>query len=286
MGHEFAGDVVTAGDENGAPLVNRRVAVDPSMPCGRCAYCRNGRYNLCTSMRFFGSASTDPHIDGGFAEFVLVPAANCHVLPEAMSWAEAAMAEPLSVAVHAVKRAGSIAGRSALVIGGGAIGQLTALVARAFGASHVTLSDVAAFPRDLAMELGADAGLDALSPDVAQAARTTPSGEGFDVVFEASGAPSAVPVAIALARRGGTIVQIGTLATDVSAPLNSIMARELSYLGSFRFANAFEISLNLLQTHRVRVDRLVNAVYPLGEMNAAMDRAVGKDGVIKVQIEP
>lgn len=285
LGHEIAGEVVAAGPGGDANLLGKRVAIDPSMPCGHCAHCREGRYNLCINMRFYGSASTDPHVDGGFAEYAVAPAANCHVLPEGLDWTAAAMTEPLSVCVHAAMRAGTLAGKSVLVIGGGAIGQLTALVARAFGASRVVLSDIAEFPRALAVELGADGALDAADPDIVGAAEAL-APEGFHVVFEASGAPPAVSAAIALARRGGTIVQIGTLPADVTAPLNTIMARELSYLGSFRFANAFGIALDLLSSGRVSVDRLVNATYPLAEMDAAMARAVGKDGVIKVQVEP
>ncbi|OEO32889.1 hypothetical protein VW23_009330 [Devosia insulae DS-56] len=285
MGHEFAGEVAAAGAPADAGLVGQRVVVDPSMPCGHCGYCRGGRYNLCINMRFYGSASVDPHINGGFAEFVVAPAANCHTLPAGLTWGAAAMSEPLSVTIHAAMRAGNLAGRSILVIGGGTIGQLTALTARAFGARIVAVSDLAAFPRDLAVELGADAALDPADPEIAAAAAKL-SPDGFDVVFEASGAPPAVGAAIALARRGGTIVQIGTLASDVTAPLNAIMARELSYLGSFRFANVFGTALDLIATGRVQVEPLINAVYSLDDMAAAMQRAVGKDGVIKVQIEP
>ncbi|MET3899555.1 L-idonate 5-dehydrogenase [Devosia sp. UYZn731] len=285
LGHEIAGEVAELGPGVDAALGGRRVAVDPSIPCGACAFCREGRYNLCINMRFYGSASADPHVDGGFAEYVLAPAANCHVLPDGIGWAQAAMTEPLSVAVHAVMRSGGVAGKSVLVTGGGAIGQLTALAARAFGASTVVLADIAAFPRDLAVQLGADASLDAADPDaVGQGLGLVPG--GFHVVLEASGAPPAVSLAIALARRGGTIVQIGTLPAKVTAPLNTIMARELSYVGSFRFANVFGIALDLMASGRVDVSPLVNAVMPLDEMAAAMDRAIGKDGVIKVQVEP
>jgi L-idonate 5-dehydrogenase len=285
LGHEIAGEIAKVGPGVATDLCGKRVAVDPSVACGHCAFCREGRYNLCVNMRFYGSASTDPHVDGGFAEYVVAPAANCHVLPEGLGWAEAAMTEPLSVAVHAVMRSGNVAGKSVLVTGGGAIGQLTALVVRAFGASVVILADIAPFPRNLAIELGADGTLDAADPAAVERGLAVAPG-GFHIVFEASGAPPAVPLAIALARRGGTIVQIGTLPDDVSAPLNTIMARELSYVGSFRFANAFAIALDLMASGRVGVSPLVNVVMPLDDMAGAMGRAIGKDGVIKVQVEP
>jgi L-idonate 5-dehydrogenase len=147
LGHEFAGEIVEVGAGVPATRIGERVTIDPSMPCGHCEFCRAGRYNLCLYMRFYGSASCDPHINGGFEEFILAPAANTFVVPDALGWGEAAMTEPLSVAVHAAKRAGNLAGRSVLVTGGGTIGQLTARVARVFGAGIVVLSDILPGPR-------------------------------------------------------------------------------------------------------------------------------------------
>jgi len=284
LGHEIAGEIAEVGAGVDPAIIGQRVAVDPSMPCGRCEFCRGGRYNLCINMRFYGSASTDPHVDGGFADYVIAPAINCHRVPEGFSWGEAAMTEPLSVCVHALMRAGNLAGKSVLVTGGGAIGQLTALAARAFGARTVVLADIAEFPRQLAVQLGADGAIDASAADVVEHGLALVPG-GFQIVMEAAGSAKAVPLAIALARRGATIVQIGTLPVEMSAPLNAIMAKELSYLGSFRFANVFGTALDLMASGRIDVKPLINATYPMDQMDAAMARAVGKDAVIKVQVE-
>ena len=285
LGHEFAGEVVSAGDGVSAKLIGQRVTVDPSIPCGECKFCRGGRYNLCRDMRFYGSASCDPHIDGGFAEYTTAPARNCFIVPDSLGWGEAAMIEPLSVVVHAARRAGDLAGRRVLVTGGGAIGQLMALVARAFGATQVVMSDVAEYPRTLAVKLGADTALNASDADF-EAQTTALSQGGFDLVFEASGSPHALAQAIAAAERGATIVQVGTLPTPVTAPLNSIMAKELNFIGSFRFANVFATSLELAVSRKVNLTALISAVLPLSDMQRAMDMAVGKDEVVKVQIEP
>lgn len=209
LGHEFAGEVVELGAAAEAGLLGRRVAVDPSIPCGRCACCRGGRYNLCLAMRFFGSASCDPHLDGGFAEFVAVPAANCHPLPDGLSCVEAAMVEPLSVALHAAQRAGGVSGRRVLVTGGGAIGLLIAMAAEAFGATTVALSDPARFARDSALAAGATAVLDAADPAFADQAAALSDG-GFDVAFEASGAPQALGQALAAARRSSRLARCPT----------------------------------------------------------------------------
>lgn len=186
LGHEFAGEIVEVGAGVPAARIGEHVTVDPSMPCGQCEFCRGGRYNLCVNMRFYGSASCDPHIDGGFEEFIVAPSANAFVVPDALTWGAAAMTEPLSVAVHAALRAGSLAGRSVLVTGGGTIGQLTALVARVFGAGIVALGDILPCPRRMALDCGATGALDALSPDFPADADALAAG-GFDVVIEASG---------------------------------------------------------------------------------------------------
>jgi threonine dehydrogenase-like Zn-dependent dehydrogenase len=285
LGHEFAGEVVSIGEGAAPSLLGQRVTVDPSIPCGECKFCRGGRYNLCRNMRFYGSASCDPHIDGGFAEYTSVPSANCFSVPDSLGWGEAAMIEPLSVAVHAARRAGDIAGRKVLVTGGGAIGQLTALVSRAFGASWVVMSDIAAYPRNRAVELGADAALEAKAQDFEAQALSLTQG-GFDFVFEASGSPHALAQAITVAERGATIVQVGTLPTPVTAPLNSIMAKELNYIGSFRFANVFATALDLAISRRIDLSALISAVLPLGDMNKAMELAIGKNEIVKVQVEP
>lgn len=281
LGHEFAGEVVALGPGfTGLPL-GTRVAVDPSQPCGHCRHCREGRYNLCAAMRYFGSASCDPHLDGGFAQQVAVPARNCHPLPATLSWGEAAMLEPLSVALHAIQRAGGVTGRSVCIAGGGAIGQLIALAARAFGAARITVLDLAPFPRRLALELGADAALDPTDP-----ALTAPEslGEGCDVVFEAVGSGKAAALALQLARRGGTVVQVGTLPPEVPLPANLIMSKELTVVGSFRFANVFPLALDLLAGKRIRVAPLISQTFPFDQIPEAMARAVGKGDVVKIQV--
>ena len=284
LGHEFAGEVAETGNGVSRFSIGDRVVIDPSQPCAQCRYCRSGRYNLCENMRYFGSASCDPHLDGGFAEFVAVPAHNCHRMPEAMTWGEAAMLEPLSVALHATQRAGNLAGASVFVAGGGAIGQLIALAARAFGAGQVTLGDPAEFPRVFAIEQGADEALNPTVETFEQQAMEI-SGGGFDVVFEAAGSTHALIHALKIVRRGGTIVQVGTLPPEVPIPANLIMSKELTVTGSFRFAHVFPMALQFAASRRIKVEPLISKTFPFDETSQAMAMAVAKDRVIKIQIE-
>jgi len=284
LGHEFAGEVVEMGAGVSGFSAGERVVIDPSQPCGHCAYCRSGRYNLCENMRYFGSASCDPHLDGGFAEFVAVPAQNCHRMPEAMTWGEAAMLEPLSVALHAANRAGNLAGKSVYVAGGGAIGQLIALAARALGAGQVTLGDIAEFPRRFAIAQGADAALDPSEASSEQEAMELSRG-GFDVVFEAAGSTHALVHGLKIVRRGGVIVQVGTLPPEVPIPANLIMSKELTVTGSFRFAHVFPMALEFAASKRIKLEPLISRTFPFSETSQAMAMAVAKEGVIKIQIE-
>ena len=284
LGHEFAGEVIATEDGVGGFSAGDRVVIDPSQPCGHCRHCRSGRYNLCESMRYFGSASCDPHLDGGFAEFVAVPPKNCHRMPDGMAWGEAAMLEPLSVALHATQRAGNLAGATVYVAGGGAIGQLIALAARAFGAAQVTLGDLAEFPRRFAVEQGADAALDPSDPASEQESLDL-SGGGFDVVFEAAGSTHALIQCLKIVRRGGTVVQVGTLPPEVPIPANLIMSKELTVTGSFRFANVFPMALQFAASRRIRLQPLISRTFAFEETRQAMAMAVAKEGVIKIQIE-
>jgi L-idonate 5-dehydrogenase len=196
-----------------------------------------------------------------------------------------AMLEPLAVALHAVKRAGTVSGRRVLVTGGGPIGVLVALTAKAFGAVPVALSDVVEGRRATARTLGVEATLDPISPRLADEVREL-AGEGFDVVFEASGAKAALRQAFDLVRPGGTIVQIGTLGTeDVPLPGNQLMVREISLVGSMRYGNVFGEAIRLVESGRIDVRGLISSVRPLADVSEAMSLASGKSAVLKVQLE-
>lgn len=284
LGHEFAAEVAAVADGVSNVTVGARVTANPARACGVCDYCKSGRGNLCPDTIMLGSASTRPPTDGAFAEFVTVRADQCHVLPPDLDDATGAMLEPLAVALHAVKRAGSVAGKRVMVAGGGPIGLLVAMTAQAFGAVPVVLSDVLAARRDSAMGLGVDVTLDPASPRLGDAVRGL-TGSGFDVVFEASGAKAALRQAFDLIRPGGAIVQIGTLGTDdIPLPVNQLMAREISLIGSMRYGNVFDEAIRLVQSRRIKAEQLISDVVPLTHIADAMAKAAGKGSSLKVQL--
>ena len=285
LGHEFAAEVAALGDGVATVTVGARVTANPARACGVCDYCKSGRGNLCRATIMLGSASTTPPTEGAFAEFVAVRADQCHVLPPEMDDATGAMLEPLAVALHAVQRAGTVAGKRVLVTGGGPIGLLVALTAKAFGAVPVALSDILESRRDAARKLGVEATVNPVSPALADEVRAL-TGDGFDVVFEAAGARTALRQAFDLVRPGGTIVQIGTLGTeDIPLPANQLMAREINFLGSMRYGNVFAEAIRLVQSQRIDVRALITGVLPLAEVDEAMRLAGEKTTALKVQLE-
>lgn len=283
LGHEFAGEVAGVGAGVSGLSAGDRVVVEPTIPCRVCTQCRRGRSNLCLNIKVFGSASSVPHLDGGFQEYVAVPASCCHRLPASMDYAVGALVEPLSVAAHAVARSGGVAGLRVLITGAGAIGQCVLTLARAMGASRIAVTDPDSFARSFALAHGADQAFDPSAPGAeSELAECAP--QGYDVGFEASGSPRALRLAIQACARGATIVQIGTLPGDSPLPANLIMSKEQALLGSFRYANVFEKVLDLIASGRISVDHLVTTVFPLEELPAAVESAARKGSVIKVQV--
>ena len=285
LGHEFTADVAAVAEGVTTVKTGTRVTANPARSCGFCEYCKAGRPNLCRKIIMLGSASTKPPTDGAFAEFVTVRADQCHALPPDMDDGLGAMMEPFAVALQAIKRAGTISGKRVLVVGGGPIGLLVAMTARAFGAAPVALSDIVAARREMAQKLGADIGLDPSAKNLADQVRNI-TGDGFDFIFEASGARPALRQAFDLVRPGGTIVQIGTIGTeDVPLPANLLMNREINFIGSMRYGDVFDEAIRLVATKRIDLQPLITGVLPLADAGEAMRQAGDKAQALKVQIK-
>lgn len=284
LGHEFAGEIVAVGEGVDASRIGQRVAIDPSRPCGKCRLCRQGRYNLCPEMVYFGSASVVPPSEGCFAEFVTAPARNAWPIPEGFDYALGALLEPLSVAMHAVQRSGGVSGKSVLITGGGTIGQMILLCANACGASRVVVSDLRPFAREFAIGQGAAGAIDPADPAVLEQAKAH-AVDGFEVVFEAAGVGAALNQGMQMAAKGATVVQVGTLSDGTPIPANLFLTRELNYVASWRFANVFDRVIDLIQSGKIKPSPLITKVYPLERLDAAIAEAGGGGNVVKIQIE-
>ena len=276
LGHESAGEVTEVGAAVSDVDVGTRVALEPGVPCRRCAHCRRGEYNLCPDVTFMAT----PPDDGAFAEYVAWPADFAHPLPESVSVREGALCEPLSVGVHAVRRGEVGVGDSVLVTGAGPIGLLAMAAARAAGAAEVFVSDVTAAKRERARERGADAAIDPTGADLADAVADRTGGAGADVVIEAAGARSAISGSLDAVRWGGTVVFVG-LADEAEVPLDvlDIVDKELDVRGSFRYRNAYPAAIELLADGVVDVAGIVDFEAELAEIEPAFRRAMDDETV-------
>ncbi len=282
LGHEVAGHVAALGADVGGLDVGDPVAVSPSRPCNHCTYCAEGLPNHCEQMRFYGSAMPFPHIQGAFREFLVADAAQC-VKADGLTSGEAAMAEPLSVVLHAAKRAGPLEGRKVLVTGCGPIGTLAVLVARHFGAEKIVASDIAPNARDHAKRCGADRTIDPVSQ--ADALETYAEGKGtFDVLFECSGAQTALDAGLRAMRPRGVAVQLG-LGGDMTVPLQVMTAKELDLRGSFRFHEEFAEAVALMQSGAVDVKTLITHTVPIADCVSAFEIAADRSVAMKAQID-
>ena len=281
-GHEIAGEVSATGAEVTRVRPGDRVAVDPSRPCGTCRYCREGAPRHCLEMRFLGSAMRFPHVQGGFRESLVCTEAQAVPVPPDLPLEHAAFAEPLAVCLHAASQAGPLQGRRVLVTGAGPIGALCVLVARHAGAREVVVTDLADAPLAIARRIGADLALNTRA-DPAALDRFGADKGWFDVVFECSGAGPALAAAVAAARPGAVIVQVG-LGGDVTLAANTLVAKELQLRGTFRFDREFEWAVGFIASGAIQVAPLLTEVVPLDDAVRAFELAGDRTRAMKVQL--
>ncbi|HTS22314.1 MAG TPA: L-idonate 5-dehydrogenase [Casimicrobiaceae bacterium] len=278
-GHEASGVVAKVGSGVTRVKPGDKIAVSPSQACGRCDYCREGREQLCRNMRFLGSASVYPHVQGMFAECFVLGERQCYPVSADVSLGELAFAEPLAVGLHAVHRAGDLLGKSVLVAGAGTIGCLTMIAAKLKGATSVTACDVLDRPLETARAIGVARTIRA---DRDREALAAPQ---FDVAFEASGSPPALDACMAALKRGGTLVQVGTLPHQaLPFVVNEIMAKELDFKGAFRWGIEFDWAVEYIASRRVDVKPLLSGQFPLQEAVKAFALARDKTQSTKVQL--
>jgi L-iditol 2-dehydrogenase len=287
MGHEAAGVVaaVGAGVKNFAS--GDRVTFDSTVYCGACDYCARGEVNLCDNRQVVGVSCGDYRREGAFAEYVRVPERICYKLPESLSFAEAAMLEAVSVALHAVRVADAKDAKTALVIGAGMIGLLTLQAAKALGYPLVMIADVDETRLALAKSVGADVVLHASGKDLIAAVLEKTGGKGVDVVFEAVGRDETVAVAIDAVRKGGTVTLVGNITPQVSLPLQKVVSREIRLQGSAASAGEYPQAMELMTGGRIKVKPLITAVAPLEDGPAWFARLHAREpNLMKIVLAP
>lgn len=266
LGHEFSGKVVDVGDDVTDIAIGDKVTVDPNIYCGRCHYCRTGRGHLCVNLKNIGVM-----LDGGFAEYCVVPQNQAYKMPDDMPYEVGAMVEPVACCLHGTDLAGIKPGDSVVVLGGGAIGLIHAQLARLAGAASVIISEPSAARRALAEQLGFDALVDPVNQDVRKTVMDM-TVYGADVVIEAAGLAATARQAFDLVKRGGTVLQFGVV--DESAEIGlkpfDIYQKEIKWIGSFVNPYTHARALELLAKGKIEVFSLISHRYTLDQIDEGL----------------
>jgi L-iditol 2-dehydrogenase len=284
LGHECAGIVVACGSDVTRVRPGDRVAVEPGVTCGVCEYCKAGRYNLCPDVRFLAT----PPVDGAFVQYICHREDFVFPIPESLSFEAAALVEPLSVGVHALKRAGFQPGWSVAVVGLGPVGLMAVVAAKLMGASRIVASDLEENRLRAAIRLGATEGVPASSPDAAREIRDRLGRGGADVALETAGHGKALQTALASVRRGGKLVIVGLPANpDVALNVPFICDNEVDIYGVFRYTNTYPLGIRLLSAGQVDLSPLLTHRFPLAETQRALETALhDKKNALKVMVYP
>ncbi|MGX5769241.1 NAD(P)-dependent alcohol dehydrogenase [Microbacterium trichothecenolyticum] len=272
LGHEVAGTVVAVGNDVARVRVGDRVAIEPGTPCRDCADCMSGNYHLCTDLVFL---ATPPH-DGALTQFMALDERNLHLMPDGMSFDEAAMLEPLSVGIWACRRADLRPGDRVLVSGAGPVGILAAQVARAFGASAVRLTDLSPYRLELAASLGFEV----------EAAGEGGDAPEFDVLLECSGAPTALADGLWRLRNGGRAAMVGMPKQATELPLSRLNVRELSVALVNRYAHTWPTAMALVASGRVDAASIVTHRFALEQTADALLLAKREPRSMKAVVHP
>lgn len=274
LGHETSGSIVAVGENVSEDRLGELVAIEPQRPCRRCDKCLQGDYNLCRNIEFYGAYP----IDGSFSEYAVIPSDFAFTVPENVNATEAALVEPLGVAVYAAKRAKLEPGSRLLISGGGPIGLLIAEVARAFGVRDIVLSDPTEARRAIAADYTA--------AEVVDPSELAGREGQFDVYIDASGAPAAIRQGIELLDMRGRAVVVGMGMDEVSLPLAHMQHKEIELTGTFRYAHSWPLAIEMVAAGDVDLEALVAGTYGLDEVEDALLASTRDPETIKAVVVP
>ena len=293
MGHEFSGPITQVGSGVEGLKIGDRVTAVPLSTCGRCPRCLEGSHHLCET----GLASSVAYgLPGAFAEYVRVPdvvlGGNVHLIPDNVSYAAAAMVEPIAVGLHAAKSANPGPTDTCVVIGLGSIGLNCVQMLRACGAGKIIGIDISPARLELAKQLGADAVINGKEQDALEAIQAITGigaygvGARADIVIEASGVPALLAQAISMTRAGGKLRIAALYEGNVSIDANQIVQKEMNVAGTFAYRGEFSQVLQMLSDGRATAEPMITHTFTLDQAAEAFTAQLSKDTSIKVQIAP
>lgn len=262
LGHEFSGEVVEIGTGVTKLMVGDRVAVEPIVACGKCPACLEGKYNLCSSLGFHGLCGSG----GGFAEYTVFPERFVHKLPDTMSYEQAALIEPMAVALHSVRMAGFKTGDTALVLGAGPIGLATIECLKAAGAKLVVVLQRKSVRQEYAKRSGADYVLDPAEVDVAAEVKRLTDGVGADAAFETTGAKAGFDAGLAAIKFDGILVVTSIWEGETSFNPNVLVFSEKRIVGTIAYRHEFPATIAQMADGRIKAEGYVTAKVHLDDI--------------------
>ncbi|TBL77842.1 NAD(P)-dependent alcohol dehydrogenase [Paenibacillus thalictri] len=284
LGHEAAGEIVALGSGVRHLNVGQRVTIEPGVTCGRCEHCKSGRYNLCPEVRFL---ATPPH-DGAFCEYIAIRADFLYPIPDHMSYERAALIEPFSVGLHAVRRGKLQPGETVVIMGMGPIGMLAIAAAKAAGAQRIIGVDMESFRLEKALLMGATHTVNLRDEDAVQAIERITGGRKADLAIETAGNGRAAQNALASVRRGGRVVLVGLPPQNETAlSIPYIVDNEIDMYGVFRYHNTYPTGVELLSGDSIDLEPIITDYMSLDETAAAFEKAIHeKNSTLKIVIRP
>lgn len=283
LGHECAGEVMQVGSEVKSLAVGDRVALEPGKTCGKCEYCKQGKYNLCPDVEFFAT----PPYHGVFANYVAHPEDMCFKLPDNVSNVEGALVEPLAVGLHASNIGRVKLGDTVVIFGSGCIGLVTLLSCKAKGASNIFVVDIVQKRLETAKKLGATHIINAKETDVIKMIEELTDLRGADVVIDTAGSEITVRQTVDAVKRGGVIVLVGMTPKDeVQFNFMKLMGKEGEVKTIFRYRNLYPVAINAIASGAINVKDIISHEFDFEHTKEAFDFVVNNaSDVVKAVIK-
>ncbi|MGL5436205.1 MAG: NAD(P)-dependent alcohol dehydrogenase [Lachnospiraceae bacterium] len=272
LGHECAGTVIGIGSDVKKIKVGDRVCIEPGVPCGKCRYCLEGKYNICPDVDFM---ATQPNYRGALTNYLIHPDWLTFKLPEHMSMLEGALVEPAAVGMHAAAEAAVKPGKKIVILGAGCIGLMTLQACKVMGATEIVVVDIIDKRLDMAKQLGAMEVIHGINEDTVQRTKELLGDWGADIVFETAGSRATASQAVDLVMRGGKIMIVGTIPGET--PVNFLkINREVSIQTVFRYANNYPMTIDAIASGKFDVESMVTDIYEYEDVQQAFDEALSR----------
>lgn len=282
LGHEYSGTVIETGKNVENLKIGDHVTLEPGVPCGRCSYCKNGRYNLCDNMQFKSS----PPVDGLFTKYVAHPAHLAFKLPESVSLLDGALIEPLSVGFYASEMGEVALGKTVAILGSGCIGLTTLLSCKQHQASRIIVTDMCESRLEKARELGATSTIDASKEDVIERILELTEGRGADVVFETAGSRHTALQTSHIVAKGGRVVMVGVIVGDIPYNFRALNRKEADLKTIWRYRNVYPKAVEAVERKLINLDGIISDVFDYTDAQEAFEKSIkDKEHSIKIALK-